>query len=214
MHTRGFSGTHGLTTCTMVLAIFATQIGGAQAAESTTTSAAENVTASAVIKRCDSQQPIGRARLTERASEEGVKVVDVEIGIRNGLTEGKHAVHIHETGVCEPCSAAKGHFDPGPNSNTSPDGNHPFHAGDLVNIDITDMSGGVTQEDGTPLGSGRLQTLTTRITLSDGPLSLFDADGSAFIIHVDPDSYCPGGEEAGCAGGARAACGVIVKDGS
>lgn len=212
MHTRGSSGTHGLTTCTMVLAIFATQIGGAQAAESTTTSAAENVTASAVIKRCDSQQPIGRARLTERASDEGVKIVDVEIGIRNGLTEGKHAVHIHETGVCEPCSAAKGHFDPGPNSNTSPDGNHPFHAGDLININITDMSGGVTDEDGTPLGSGRLQTLTTRITLSDGPLSIFDADGSAFIIHVDPDSYCPGGEEAGCAGGARAACGVIVKD--
>ena len=171
-----------------------------------------NVTASAVIKRCDSQQPIGRARLTERASEEGVKVVDVEIGIRNGLTKGKHAVHIHETGTCEPCSAAKGHFDPGPNSNTSPDGNHPFHAGDLVNINITSMSSDVTDEDGMPLGSGRLRTLTTRVTLSDGPLSLFDADGSAFIIHVDPDSYCPGGEEAGCAGGARAACGVIVRD--
>ena len=214
MHTRAFSGTRGLTTCAMTLAILATQVGGAQAAESTSTSAAENVTASAVIKRCDSQQPIGRARLTERASEEAVKIVDVEIGIRNGLTEGKHAVHIHETGVCEPCSAAKGHFDPGPNSNSSPDGNHPFHAGDLININITDMSAGVTEEDGTPLGSGRLQTLTTRITLSDGPLSIFDADGSAFIIHVDPDTYCPGGEEAGCAGGARAACGVIVKDGS
>ncbi len=212
MHTRGSSATHGLTMCALALAIFATQAARAQAADSTATSAAENVTASAVIKRCDTQQPIGRARLTERATEEGVKIVDVEIGIRNGLTEGKHAVHIHETGVCEPCSAAKGHFDPGPNSNTSPDGNHPFHAGDLVNINITDMSGGVTQEDGTPLGSGRLQTLTTRITLSDGPLSLFDADGSAFIIHVDPDTYCPGGEEAGCAGGARAACGVIVKD--
>ncbi|MYJ74756.1 MAG: hypothetical protein F4089_06470, partial [Gammaproteobacteria bacterium] len=99
-----------------------------------------------------------------------------------------------------------------PNSKTSPDGNHPSHAGDLVNIDITDMTGDVTDDDGNPLGSGRLQTLTTRVTLSDGPLSLFDADGSAFIIHVDPDSYCPGGEEAGCAGGARAACGVIVKD--
>ena len=193
---------------TSALAITLGHIAFAEEAEE----AVDNVTASAAIKRCDTQQPIGRARLTERPSEEGVKVVEVEIGIRNGLTEGKHAVHIHETGMCEPCSAAKGHLDPGPNSNTSPDGNHPFHAGDLVNIDITDMSGDVTDDDGNPLGSGRLQTLTTRVTLSDGPLSLFDADGSAFIIHVDPDSYCPGGEEAGCAGGARAACGIIVKD--
>ncbi|MCY3621950.1 MAG: superoxide dismutase family protein [Gammaproteobacteria bacterium] len=212
MHNGQFPRLQGLATCAMAFAILAAQVGGAEAAQSNTKGESQNVTASAVIKRCDSQQPIGRARLIERASEEGVKVVEVEIGIRNGLTEGKHAVHIHETGACEPCSAAKGHFDPGPNSNTSPDGNHPFHAGDLVNIDITHMSDNVTQEDGTPLGSGRLQTLTTRITLSDGPLSIFDADGSAFIIHVDPDSYCPGGEEAGCAGGARAACGVIVKD--
>ena len=212
MHNSESSRMHGLATCALAFAIYAAQASGAEAVESTEKGEAQNVTASAVIKRCDSQQPIGRARLTERASEEGIKVVEVEIGIRTGLTEGKHAVHIHETGVCEPCSAAKGHFDPGPNSNTSPDGNHPFHAGDLVNIDITDMSGDVTDDDGNPLGSGRLQTLTTRITLSDGPLSLFDADGSAFIIHVDPDSYCPGGEAAGCAGGARAACGVIVKD--
>ena len=170
------------------------------------------VTASAVIKRCDTQEPIGRARLRERASPEGVKIVEVGIRIQNGLTEGKHAVHIHETAQCEPCSAAKGHFDPGPHGHSSPDGNHPFHAGDLINIDITDMSGGVSDDDGTPLGSGGMRTLTTRVTLSDGPLTLFDEDGSAFIIHVDPDSYCPGGEEAGCAGGARAACGIILRD--
>jgi len=170
------------------------------------------VTASAVIKRCDTQEPIGRARLRERPSSEGVKIVEVGIRVENGLTEGKHAVHIHETGQCEPCSAAKGHFDPGPHGHSSPDGNHPFHAGDLINIDITDMSGGVTDDDGTPLGSGGMRTVTSRITLSDGPLTLFDEDGSAFIIHVDPDSYCPGGEEAGCAGGARAACGIIVRN--
>ena len=28
---------------------------------------------------------------------------------------------------------------------------------------------------------------TDRVTLSDGPASLFDADGSAFIIHANPD---------------------------
>ena len=56
-----------------------------------------------------------------------------------------------------------------------------------------------------------MQTLTSRVTLSPGPLSVFDEDGSAVIIHVDPDSYCPEGEAKGCAGGARAACGVIDR---
>jgi Cu-Zn family superoxide dismutase len=109
-----------------------------------------------------------------------------------------HAVHIHETGNCSPCSGAKGHFDPGPASKSSPDGNHPFHSGDLVNVEVRD-------------GVGSMYTTTSRITLSPGPLSLFDGDGSAFIIHVDPDTYCPEGEVKGCAGGARAACGIIEK---
>ena len=56
-----------------------------------------------------------------------------------------------------------------------------------------------------------MQTTTSRVTLSDGPLSVFDADGSALIVHVDPDTYCLEGEEKGCAGGARAACGVIER---
>ena len=58
-------------------------------------------------------------------------------------------------------------------------------------------------------GAGRFSTWTTRITLSPGPLSIFDADGAAVIVHVDPDSFCPEGEVKGCAGGARAACGVL-----
>jgi hypothetical protein len=61
-------------------------------------------------------------------------------------------------------------------------------------------------------GVGTLRTTTTRVTLSPGPLSVFDGNGSAIIIHVSPDSYCPDGVVAGCAGGARAACGVIVLD--
>ena len=51
-----------------------------------------------------------------------------------GLTPGKHGVHLHQTGKCEPdFTAAGGHFDPGPASNTDPDANHPFHMGDLPN---------------------------------------------------------------------------------
>jgi Cu-Zn family superoxide dismutase len=152
--------------------------------------------ASAEIKGCDDAAVSGTAELIERPSDEGVKVVDVTLRVR-GLKPGKHAVHIHETGNCTPCSAAKGHFDPGPYGFSAPDGNHPFHSGDLVNINVNAS------------GVGYLHTSTTRVTLSPGPLSLFDADGSAIVIHTDPDTYCPQGDVKGCAGGARAACGII-----
>lgn len=159
----------------------------------------EEHTARAILRSCDDPwgPRIGSVFLRERPSSEGVKLVDLLVRVRRGLEAGQHALHIHETGECSPCSAAKGHFDPGPNSNSSPDGNHPFHAGDLINLTVDDS------------GQGNLLTTTSRVTLSEGPLSVFDEDGSAFIVHVDPDTYCPDGEEAGCAGGARAACGVI-----
>ena len=151
----------------------------------------------AKITGCTDPNITGSARLVERPSTEGVKLVDVRLKVK-GLPDGAHAVHIHEVGACQPCAAAGGHFDPGPNSNSLPDGNHPFHSGDLVNLQVTN-------------GRGLLHTTTSRITLSPGPLSVFDQDGSAFIIHVNPDTYCPNGPMAGCAGGARAACGVIQR---
>lgn len=153
------------------------------------------VAAVAKINGCTDPNITGTARLIERPSKEGVKLVDVRLRVK-GLPDGVHAVHIHEAGQCLPCAAAGGHFDPGPNGNASPDGNHPFHSGDLINLEVKN-------------GRGKLRATTSRITLSPGPLSLFDQDGSAFIIHVNPDTYCPDGPVAGCAGGARAACGVI-----
>ena len=168
--------------------------------ESGDENAASAVTARAEIRDCaDIRYSVGVAYLRERASNEGVKEVDVMLRVWR-LPEGKHAVHIHETAECQPCTAAGGHFDPGPNSNSNPDGNHPYHAGDLINIDVDSR------------GRGLLSFVTSRVSLSPGPLSLFDENGSAFIIHVHPDSYCPEGVAAGCAGGARAACGIIVRD--
>ena len=169
------------------------------AQEDDAASAPREVTGYAAIMSCDDYTRIGTAYLRERASDDHVKIVDVVMRVRR-LTEGKHGVHLHETGACMPCSAAGGHFDPGPFGNTNPDANHPFHAGELVNLNV-----GAN-------GRGTLFTVTTRVSLSDGPLSLFDEDGSALIIHVNPDTYCPEGEEAGCAGGGRAACGVLVRD--
>jgi len=157
------------------------------------------VRASATIAGCTDSNITGQATLNERPSDEGINLVDVSIVVQ-GLTPGTHAVHIHESGACTPCTAAGGHFDPGPNGNSSPDGNHPFHSGDLVNLEVNGN------------GAGSMHTTTSRVTLSVGPLSVFDANGSAIIIHANPDTYCPDGPVAGCAGGGRVACGILQLD--
>ncbi|UCH80211.1 MAG: superoxide dismutase family protein [Nitrospiraceae bacterium] len=160
----------------------------------------KNIRAEAQIQGCTDQNITGKAELKERWSEEGVKLVDIHLEV-NGLSDGKHAFHIHETDACQPCGEAKGHFDPGPHGFSNPDGNHPFHSGDLINIESKN-------------GKGVMETTTSRITLSPGPLSIFDEDGSAFIIHTNMDTYCPEGIVKGCAGGSRDACGSIkMKEG-
>ena len=156
--------------------------------------------AKATIKGCTESNISGTATLKERESSEGVKLVDIRMEVK-GLKDGKHAVHIHEVASCEPCGAAKGHHDPGPNSNSAPDAplfNHPYHMGDLVNIEVKD-------------GVGKVHMATSRVTLSSGRLSVFDENGSAFIIHTNPDLYCDQDDELnkGCAGGPRDACGII-----
>ncbi|MBD2102139.1 superoxide dismutase family protein [Leptolyngbya sp. FACHB-261] len=136
---------------------------------------------------------------------DGLVRVRVELqGNPQTLTPGLHGLHLHETGSCQAAGqtafgAAKGHFDPGPFGSSTPvEANHPYHMGDLPNILIDQR------------GRGRLQTSTNRIALTNGPLSLFDADGSAVIVHKLNDQFKAGGSAAE-AGGARLACGVIEK---
>ncbi|MCL7926733.1 MAG: superoxide dismutase family protein [marine benthic group bacterium] len=168
-------------------------------AEEPSRSAAATV-ARAEIRSCEDGSVLGEAIFRERPSDEGIKLVDVSLEV-SGLSDGAHAVHVHETAACEPCSAAGGHHDPGPFGETAPDApdfNHPFHGGDLLNLDVRG-------------GSGSLVTTTNRFTLSDGRMSLFDADGSSVIVHSGEDTYCDQEDELtpGCAGGARDACGII-----
>jgi Cu-Zn family superoxide dismutase len=56
-----------------------------------------------------------------------------------------------------------------------------------------------------------MKAVTTRVTLSDGPLSLFDEDGSAIIIHGNQDQMTTGASKSGVSGGPRVGCGVIQK---
>lgn len=104
-------------------------------------------------------------------------------------------------GKCEApgFTSAGGHFDPGPNSGPDPDTNHPYHMGDLPNL-VADANGRAT-----------MKVLTTRVTLGDGPLSLLDADGTAIIVHGNPDQGITGEPKSGVSGGPRVACGVVTK---
>ena len=127
-------------------------------------------------------------------------VVHVEL-TASGLKPGLHGVHLHAIGKCEPpaFTAAGGHFDPGPAGNTDPDANHPYHMGDLPNLSVG--------QD----GKGSITAVTTRVTLTDGALSVFDADGTAIIIHANPDQGITGEPKSGVSGGPRVACGVLTK---
>ena len=139
----------------------------------------------------DKANPVGTAQLNQL--EQGVQIVVA----LSGLPVGKHALHIHETGACEPpFESAGGHFNP-------TDAEHGFdspggpHAGDLPNIYVGD-------------GALEVEYITDRVTLEDGETALLDDDGSAIVIHQGEDDYVS--EPAGDAG-TRLACGVIEKSG-
>ena len=119
-------------------------------------------------------------------------LVSVEV---TGLSPGAHGFHIHGVGACAPdFTAAGGHFAPSgePHGYLNDDGPH---AGDLPNLHAS--------ED----GNAHADYFTSEVTLDAGAdHSLFDDDGSAFIVHADPDDY-----RDSSSAGARVACGVIER---
>jgi Cu-Zn family superoxide dismutase len=130
--------------------------------------------------------------------EPGVLIVARINGPTSALTPGAHGLHIHEAGFCDApgFTTALSHLDLGPFPSNSPvDANHPYHTGDIPNLIVSST------------GKGFLSTISSRITLSPGPLSIFDANGSAVIVHLNPDRGETG--VTGASGGARIACGVI-----
>jgi Cu-Zn family superoxide dismutase len=122
-------------------------------------------------------------------------LVSVEV---KGISPGLHAIHIHAAGKCEgpAFTSAGGHFNPGQRKHglKSPEGPH---AGDMPNMYVA--------KDGV----GRFEVLNDNITLKSGSGSVFDADGSALVVHAGVDDYVT--DPAGNAGD-RVACGVIVAN--
>lgn len=145
----------------------------------------------------------GEVKFTELRGESPVPVVSIEARITgqgSALKPGKHGMHIHENakgGCVPPYTSAGGHFDPGPSGNPDPDANHPFHMGDIPSLVV----------DGN--GVGIMQSTTSRVSLSPGPLSVFDENGSVVIVHEKPDQGITGRKGSGVSGGSRIACGVI-----
>lgn len=114
----------------------------------------------------------------------------------SGLQPGKHGLHLHSFGVCEPSTgfkSAKGHVGKveGAHGLMNPQGPEP---GDLPNLFVGSD------------GVGEAEIFTTMVSVKGGDNPLLDADGSTFIIHEAADDHMT--QPIGGAGG-RVACGII-----
>jgi Cu-Zn family superoxide dismutase len=141
----------------------------------------------------------GEATLYEIANGGNGHMIQIVLTVQNA-PPGMHGVHIHATGRCEgpDFKSAGGHFDPGPAGNPDPDVNHPYHMGDLPNITVN------------AAGTGQYNVFSTRVTMG-GTTGLFDADGSAIVIHQNLDPMVSGPSGSGISGGNAIACGVIER---
>lgn len=128
-------------------------------------------------------QNVGTA--TFSAAPEGVKIV---FDIKN-LPPGKHPVHIHQSGKCEPpdFKSAGSHFEGAGHSHTMP-------AGDIPNFVLT------VNDD----GKAHVTTVVPYVTLGHDDNSLFSGGGTAIIIHATSTEVNSGAPP-------RIACGVISK---
>jgi len=133
-------------------------------------------------------QPAGTAQIVQVGD-----TVTLAVGL-SGLSAGVHGMHLHTTGACNgpDFASAGGHLNPlGKQHGALAAGGK--HAGDLPNVTIQ------------PGGSGALTADLTG-TPAEVKAWLFDGDGTAIVVHADPDDYKT--DPAGNAGG-RIACGVI-----
>lgn len=139
---------------------------------------------------------IGEAKLWQGS---GGVLIMVQL---SGLEPGKHAIHIHSVGACEPdFKASMGHINVLGKKHGLLNPGGPDN-GDLPNI--------YAHADGTVMA----EMFTTAVYFggmvdnpSDAIADLMDEDGSALVVHAEGDDHMS--QPIGGAGG-RVACGVIT----
>jgi Cu-Zn family superoxide dismutase len=115
-------------------------------------------------------------------------------GQLTGLPPGEHAIHLHQTGKCDPpkFEAAGDHWNPTNAAHGSKAPKGP-HFGDLPNITV-----------------GKDSSVTVQATTAGGTLrgqnALLDQDGASVVVHSGRDDYRsqPSGDS-----GDKIACGVL-----
>lgn len=133
--------------------------------------------------------PAGTARLMR---DGGGLSIAVSV---TGMTPGAHGYHMHTVGRCEAPAfeSAGGHLNPDNRKHgTLAAGG--AHLGDLPNLQV---------------GSDGTARATEIVAGGEAALaSIFDSDGTAVIVHAQPDDYRtdPSGNS-----GARVACGVLRR---
>ena len=148
--------------------------------------AADSVRAVAMLRTTD-----GAAAGSASAVNTGGQVV-ISLDLQ-GLPPGVHGVHVHMTGRCDgpTFASAGGHWNPADRQHglENPQGQH---AGDMPNLTVG--------ED----GRGTLEYQLRGGGFED----LFDADGSAIVVHASADDQRtdPSGDS-----GDRIACGVFER---
>lgn len=134
-------------------------------------------------------KPAGQATITAR---NGTVSLTIQA---TGLRTGPHGMHLHAVGSCDTAgfTGAGGHLNPAGHQHGSmnPAG---AHLGDLPNLAIAADGAGAA-------------TVMLPGTWADLAPAIFDADGTAIVIHAGEDDYKT--DPSGNSGG-RIACGVFT----
>lgn len=159
----------------------------------------ENSTSSPTTSaRADIINTAGQSVGTATFNENTPGVVSMVVSV-TGLPAGEHGIHFHMVGKAEPSTAfmsAGEHYNPDNKQHglQNPSG---AHNGDLENLVVNAQ------------GVGRLETTTNRVTIATGSKTLFDADGTALVIHTNADDQRT--DPSGNSGG-RIAAGVVTRN--
>lgn len=134
--------------------------------------------------------PAGTAMLTAAGDKVTISIAAI------GLAEGLHGLHLHMVGTCEgPAFTSAGpHLNPANHQHgtLNPAGSH---LGDLPNLTVAKQEAGALSA----------QIVGTRAAIE---ASIFDADGTALVVHASADDYVtdPSGNS-----GTRIACGIFKR---